>query len=354
MKRLSTLSLLMLSLSCIEELPLPNVKSAPLLVVDGLITQEAGPHTVQLFMTDSLLSGEYFPVTNAKLAITNNLFKTDSLENQGNGHYTTKAGFTALMGKFYKLHIKLKDGRRYESEEQLLYPAGVIDNLKINYKADYYNKNPLTVPKDAFHISVDAHGQPEQSNKFRWRWRGIYEVFTNPELHTTIMFGAEVPDPLPCSGVLTGHPCFCCNCWVTEKNLEAHVSKNNLSRNVFLDESITHIPVDAYRFFIKYYIEVEQLSLSDEAYEFWKRVEAQQAGTSNIFQPNAIRIQGNIHALTDPKEEVLGVFAVSAITRSTRFLTRSDIKGDMPIPAIIPNDCRIVFRNSSNIKPEFW
>jgi hypothetical protein len=353
-RRLSILLLMILSFSCIEELPLPNITSASRLVVDGMITQEPGPHTVHLFMTDSLLSETYYPVTDAQLAIKNNLFKTDSLINQGDGRYLTKDGFLAQIGKFYKLHIKLKDGRLYESEEQLLYPAGEIDELKVIYKKNFNEGMPAFVPRDIFQISIDAHGSSEQANKLRWRWRGVYEVLTNPELHTISINGTPIPDPLPCSGFLTGEPCICCNCWTTERNETAHVSKSETAKGVFLDEPITRILVDQYRFRIKYFIEIEQLSLSDEVYEFWKRIEAQQAGSNNIFQPAAIRIQGNIHPITNPKEQVLGIFAVNAVSRASRFLIPSDLGGTPPAPNTIANDCRLGFKNSTNIRPEFW
>jgi hypothetical protein len=294
-------------------------------------------------------------VLGATLEITNNLSQTVKLVETGKGNYETPPGWLAKMGKLYQLSIHLSDGREYLSENQLLYSAGVIDSLSTVYKPNSINQGNLEQPQHAVFVSIDGHGEPGQPNLFRWRWRGIFEILTYPELHTAIVGeGVIVPNPLPCSGYLTGTPCYCCNCWVTEKSTEAHIFKNDVVGDVFKDELITYIPVDAYHFSIKDYIEVEQLSLSDEVHEFWKRIEAQQQGASNIFQPNAIKIQGNIHPVTNPKEEVFGIFSVSGVVRKKRFLTSADIGGNTPAAAQYPNDCRLLFLNSSNVKPDFW
>lgn len=347
---------LCLALSCIEQLPLPTGSTQPRLLVDGMITQEAGPHSVKLFMTGTSLTDAYTPVSGATLIISNNLLQQVNLTEVEPGLYQTPNNWMAQQGKLYQLKIMLADGREYISEDQHLYSAGTIDELHTELKLNSINQDNISLPQHAIHVSVDGHGDDGQDNLFRWRWKGTYEVFTNPELFEVVRGGALIVEPLPCSGLHPGGPygpCTCCSCWVTDKDFTARVSRS-FTENGFLRQPITIIPVDQFRFFIRYHVEVEQLSLSPQVYDFWKRLESQQQGAQNIFQPNAIKIKGNITSVTNPKEEVLGIFAVSAVVRQTRFIDQFDLGGIVSTPPVVKNDCRIPFANSSNVKPDFW
>jgi hypothetical protein len=117
---------------------------------------------------------------------------------------------------------------------------------------------------------------------------------------------------------------------------------------------VAKLPVTAFRFHDKYYIDVEQLSISDAVYEFWKLAAAQQKGLGSLFQPNSVKVRGNVVCVDDPGKEVLGVFSVSAVTRKTLFLNASQVPFDIePLP-IIGEECYDVLSNGTLEKPPFW
>jgi hypothetical protein len=190
-------------------------------------------------------------------------------------------------------------------------------------------------------------------------------VKTYPELRTN--WGGrppvEFPDPLPCSGYRPGPGpgglerfdiCTCCNCWVDEAGEEALISNNQfVENNSFQGAYIAQLPIDFWRFNIRYFIKVEQLSVSEEIYAFWKLVKSQQDGEGSLFQPNSVKVRGNIRSVTDPEEEILGIFAVSSVTSKEVFIERKDI------PLVLTTDsirgsCLGQFRGSTNTKPIFW
>jgi hypothetical protein len=142
---------------------------------------------------------------------------------------------------------------------------------------------------------------------------------------------------------------------VTDYSQNAHVSDNNvISEGDFNGVFITRIPVDNWRFIDKYYLEVEQLSVSSDVHKFWKLVQAQQEGAGNIFQPNVVQVEGNVASLTNPDEAVFGTFSVSAVTRATIVIDRSIIPKVVPKLDTAIADCRFYFNNSTNVKPPFW
>jgi hypothetical protein len=118
---------------------------------------------------------------------------------------------------------------------------------------------------------------------------------------------------------------------------------------------LAQIPVEAFRFYKKYYVEAEQLSVTDEVYEFWKLVEIQQKTSGDLFQPNVVQVKGNIRSINDADEPVFGIFGVSAVAGKTLFIDRYlDLPEPVePIDTLIV-DCRLYFDNSSNQKPPFW
>lgn len=342
--------------SCVDPFSVPKMTSSPQLVVDATITTEPGPHTVTLSYT-SALSNDYTNrvfVTGAYLTIKDETADSTILLTEGvTGKYNTPVNWKAKVGRHYTLHIKLSDGREYKSDTQEVRPPGEIEGLNPVFLPNSINQNDPSLPQNSFGIYIDSKGVAGANNFFRWRWTGTYKVVTDPGSKTRIdpNCNCEVPDPPPCSVGL----CTCCECWVNDFSSLAMVSDNRFSLdNAFYNVLLGKITVEPFRFFQKYHIAVEQLSLSESAYEFWKRVQAQQQGATDIFQPNAIKIQGNVEAVTHPGEKVFGVVAFCSVARSSMFILRDQVPVPILHPPVIKEDCRIAFRYSTNVKPDFW
>jgi hypothetical protein len=64
-------------------------------------------------------------------------------------------------------------------------------------------------------------------------------------------------------------------------------------------------------------------------------------------------VKGNIYSTTHPEEEVLGIFAVSAVTGKELFIERKNIPFVLNADTV-RGSCLGQFKGSSNIKPIFW
>ncbi len=342
--------------SCVDPYNIPKINSTRQLVVDATFTDAPGPHTVTLTYTSTLshnYSNRIFVSGATVRIIDETLGLITGLNQTAPGKYQTASTWKTVVGREYTLHIQLSDGREYRSDTQLVYPAGNIDTLAMVYLPNSINQNDQSQPQNSYGIYIDSRGEEGQPNFFRWRWTGTYQVETDPASKTRIdpVCNCEVPDPPACSFGL----CSCCLCWVNDFSSQAMVSNNQLSTDyAFYNVFLGKIPIEPFRFSQKYHIEVEQLSLSESAYEFWKLVQAQQQGSTDIFQPNAIKIRGNLEAVTNPEEKVFGMVAFSSVTKASRFIYRYEVPGTISDPPLIREDCRIAFRNSTNVKPDFW
>src|SRR5687768_12186005 len=110
--------------ACVERFDLPDGSATRVIVVDGLVTAGAGPHTVHLFY--STQAGEDLddptPVGGAFMEIVNHLGNVFPMTEGSAGEYT--ASFTGIVGHSYKLRFVTNDGKAYESSFQRLMSAG--------------------------------------------------------------------------------------------------------------------------------------------------------------------------------------------------------------------------------------
>jgi hypothetical protein len=150
-------------------------------------------------------------------------------------------------------------------------------------------------------------------------------------------------------------PCSCCICWGNEYNQTVFLSDDIPGNTQNTDRIlVTTIPITGNRFSDKYHIEIQQLSLTSDTYNFWKLVKLQQRSGGNIFQPNSVKVRGNITSQGNPNKEILGVFFVVGIASKALFIYPSDVPAPIPDKETILNDCRLGLPNGSTEQPDYW
>lgn len=351
---------------CVEPYNLRSSSFTEKLTVDGEITDQPGPYKVKLVYSKSVLStddSDTRAATGAEVWIEDNGGIKELLTEAEDGVYVTSS-IQGQAGKSYKINITTSNGKHYESLWEPLESAGVIQNFYYTFKEDLIT--PLEGEKydylDGFNFFVDASSDAESSGLLRWRWTGIFKIISEPERNTKFVGRAELPDPLPCSGYIIGSrgltqvsECTCCICWGYEYGRNVIVSDNiNTASNNFKDVLVGQVLISKPRFHERYYVQLEQLSVSESVYEFWKLIGEQQKATGNLFQSNAVKIKGNIISLTDSEEEVLGVFSASSIVKASFSLDKSNIPFEVAPMNRAPSDCRKSVINGTTSKPEFW
>ena len=95
------------------------------------------------------------------------------------------------------------------------------------------------------------------------------------------------------------------------------------------------------------------MSLSQDAFDFYKLIRSQKENASSIFQPPSGELRGNIYAINN-SEPVVGLFGASAIDEKIMFLDSTHV----PYPVVklreIREACYTDFDNATTQKPANW
>jgi hypothetical protein len=364
---ISLLYLLMIVNGCVEPFNLKSSSYLKRLIVDGEITDQPGPYKVKLSYSKNVLDTE----TEISPAVGSSVWIEDSegVEelltglNGEEGTYITK-DIQGVVGKSYRVKIITQSGGKYESTWERIEPAGQIEDFYYEFNEDLIT--PDAGKKydyvDGFKFFINASSNTESNGLLRWRWTGIYKIASAPERNTKFVGRAELPNPLPCSGYIVSNgrltqvdECTCCICWGYDYGTNVIVSDNaNISTNNFKEVLVGQVLISRPRFYERYYAEVEQLSVSENVYAFWKLLGDQQKATGSLFQSNSVRIKGNIVSTIDSEEEVLGVFSASSVVKKSIYIDENTIPYVVAEMDFAPQDCRKSVNNGSTTKPDFW
>lgn len=376
MKRFSYLiGLLIIVLdSCVEPFDIGLTESESTLVVDGEITDQPGPYTIRLFKTAALQDQfeKTVWVSDAQVWILDDQGNQEQLTQTQPGHYSTsQGGLLGQIGRSYFTRIITTDGELYESIPEKILPVGDIVGL---YQEFELNEDPQKSKHlnttNGFNVYVDAVLLPEQNGLVRWRWKSTFEVLTYPQFKTKPEYQGRaiviVPDPPVCSGFIRrGNnaaqvgDCSCCVCWIEQFNTAPILPKSGLTQTGIITKNrVAFVPASRRLFHKKFHIEVEQLSVSQKVYDFWKKVEAQKTSGSDLFQTPPPATIGNIKSLTTNALPARGIFAASSVKSKQIFLYREDIPYFLPKIDTIKESCLKLYKlkdaNSSTTKPIFW
>jgi hypothetical protein len=355
--------------ACVEQIDFDVPSAEFQTVVEGMISDGPGPYTVKISKGISLDADSVYrlPMSDAKVKLYDDEGNVEDFKEANPGEYKTSRFIQGRIGHAYHIVIETEDGKIFESEPDHLKPVGEIENIRYEFEARTIVKPYGEVEANVFNIFVDANGGVGDDNFVRWVFTGTYKVVTTPELHETWNPPyTPYKNPPPCSGYrLIGGPigsgglleqfgdCTCCTCWANHFESIPQLSDVQLvSNNQFKNIKVGEVPVNSVTFYDKYMIEVEQMSLTRKAFDFFRLVRVQKEAAASLFQPPSGEIKGNINSVNS-NQSVVGFFWSSSVKKKTIFIHRSDVPYPItPLP-IVKEPCT-VYRNSSTIKPANW
>ncbi len=329
---------------CIDPITLEQDKEVKVLVVEGGITTEFGPHTIKLTRSaqyGDVFVGEIKNEIEAKIFVHDDLGNTTSLLENGRGVYSTPEVFRGKIGRKYTLIIITKDGTEYQSYPESIYRVPVIDTFSVEYlefpvKKEFGGFEIIS----GVEVDVTYNDPSEVVNYYKWETRGTFKLVTRPDLSAPTM--GEYSLPKTC----------CSMCYAHEKNSSIRISSDRFYNGNVYNTKVFFLEDDGARFFEKYIIKIDQLSISKGAYEFYELLNKQLSIKGNIFDPPPATIRGNIIGISNPDEDVVGYFTASDIQTKEYHIKGEDLPRVVPLP-IIPHDCRDI-RNGTTIKPDNW
>lgn len=349
LKKYPPFLILLLLTACIDPFEIgEDLQGTPLLVVDGKITNQAGPHQVALRYSSTTLDGFESPaVSGAQVTITNQEGQEIILTEAESGVYYSGEGIRGQAGNTYQLHITLPDGTRYASQPETMPAVTAIDSLYavVESRTALSTLNTL-IDRWGIQIYVNSGSNRTMPGFYRWEWEETYQI--TPPL-----------TPQPSS--------FPSACWLSGRGLrEINIaSTQSLARDVVERQPIAFVSKRGFKLQVRYSILVRQYSLSRSAYTYWSRIKEQIEAAGSVFDPPPAQIAGNIYRVDEQDEVVLGYFQASSVTEQRFFIRRSEVPqqpggpvtafpecgGDQPTDYCF--DCRLV-SGATTERPSFW
>ncbi|MFN8258696.1 MAG: DUF4249 domain-containing protein [Bacteroidales bacterium] len=293
--------------NCIYDYNPDLEKYEDLLVVYGMITDNYGPHQVILSWTTSVYGYSNLPETGANVKISDLEGNIVDLTDQGNGIYLTPADFKGENEKKYKILIELSDGRHYESDYVELLDVPEIKELNFEFTSKTDQKTAEEIAGYQFYVSTD--GNNENQKYYRWE---IFETW-------------EIKMPYFITNFWTGDSLisvsFPQRCWHYSKVNEIFIANTlEYQTNSIKNFPLNFTSVETERLAIKYRLTVNQFSMTEKSYFFWKgQIEnTQQKGS--LYEKQPYQVVGNIRCIENPKEIVLGIFEASSVAQKEIFV----------------------------------
>ena len=346
-------ALLLLS-ACIERIPLDeSLSGAPLLVVDGEITDAPGPYEVVLsYVSPTLKAYEGEVLSGAEMYITDQEGNRNDLVEAADDpgtYFTDSASFRGEIENTYQLHILTPSGKTYATLPETMPSAAPVDSVYFELEnRPEVNEFGRITDEWGLQFYVMAGAGNRRSAFYRWRWVETFQ-FVAP-----LVRDMQLVVPI---------------CYRSTGSLRAIAiaSTVGLSRNRIEKQKLNFAPKRGLRFQRRYSLLVQQYALTERAYSFWENVQAQQDDVGSIFSPPPAPIVGNVYNVTDDREVILGYFQASAVAEKRIFVRRSEVPnepGSNPggfedcgpnteQPAEYCYDCSLL-PGITTITPSFW
>lgn len=273
----STIFTLLLFSNCEEVIDLDLPKGYKRLVIEGLITDQQGPHYVNISHTidySLTYNNSIYYETGAEVIIKDDAGGMELLKEIKPGIYSTDSNAVGVADRTYTLLVQTKDGRKFESIPELLKQAPVIDT--IYYSLDYGDMDKSGNP--GLSGFIEYQDPPNERNYYL---KKQYEFLLNNRLfyfHTD-MFSDK---------------------FFNGKNYKYQILSN------FNDEVEAATTIQ----------KIELYSLSENAFEYWVLVNQQTAEAGGRYDPPPAPLIGNIQNINDEKDYALGFFGASSISKA--------------------------------------
>ena len=311
-------------------------------VIQGIITDNPGPYSIDLSWASSYYENNDLPIINARVTVKDELGNTYQFHEQANGRYNSQYGeFTGIAGKTYTLWVELPDGMVYESYPETMHAQPFIDSVYAEvdevefFKKDYFGEIiPYTL--QGLTVYMNISNISDKVNYYRFATEYLTQRFyPQPGMYAiqTKMVD-EIPVTLP-----------------SLKNENKQVIRNHeiCFLPYFYDPDL--LDYDGYGWIVIPVV----YAISDKAFDYYQAISKQLNADKRIFDPIPSQISGNIRCITDTAKLVYGFFEVASQVKNTTGFYWDHFLGEQIIKIELPDYTKTFDTGLWDIdKPEPW
>ena len=320
--------LLILAVSC-KELYTPPVSSpgAGYLVVEGFINNGPEPTTIKLTRTTRLVdTANIIYERNARVNIEGDNGESYPLFESGEGVYTTP-GEVLNNAAEYRLHIFTAEGKEYVSAYSAVKATPPVDS--ISWKRD----------NNGVHLFINTHDPLNNTKYYQWEYEEtwefhsafqsslIYVITPQPDAGSVYSVGNRLPNGTVDTTIY--------KCWHSPHSTSIILgSSEKLTTDKILYPLLNIAPA-AQQLSVLYSIIVKQHAVSKGNYDFLQKMKKNTEQLGTIFDAQPSDLNGNIHCVSNPAEQVVGYVEVSQLQAQRIYISNRDVPGwNYPQPCV--------------------
>lgn len=296
---------ILFAISCqypVDRAKLPDTQK--FLVIDGEITEGFAKVNV-IYSLERVTSNGAYTLPKAPLVTAVIVDGTGTRYQIKNTLGVRDTLFKGKIGNTYQLIVEF-DGKRYESTKETMRPCPELESLTAQYNRESF-RTAGDLNYDGFDVYAEAKDIPGVANFYQWHWLN-YALATSCAKVFSKAEGREVY-----------LPCFPNDCWNIIQNQKIIVQSDNLRDGNPLRQLVVRVPFATPP--NRYYLRVEQRSITPSVYNYLKSLETQTENIGTLFDiPAQTRFNPNVTNVNDLSEKILGVFSVYSYKRKVVYI----------------------------------
>ncbi len=304
---------------CIRPFEFDVLTYKELVVVDAHLSDSLMVHSVNLSFTYPIDEDAANPILGATVFVLDDQGNQFDYSEGINGNYQSTLAYQAEVGRKYRLSINY-GSKEYQSKWMELISSPPIDS--VYYKFTEQPSEEFGRNLRGIQFFLDSHDDAGKSKYFRYEWEETYKIIVpypssyDYDISTRTWTYRDTPVGI----------CY------ESGNSNQFILANSLGSTT---NRITEMPIryhDEYSQALRdrYYIHVRQYSFDSETYNYYRRLKENIEGGGSLFDKQQGSIIGNMEAIHDAAEPVLGYFEVAGISQHSIFVNKRDLPKAYP------------------------
>jgi Domain of unknown function (DUF4249) len=254
---------------------------------------------------------------------------TYPLPGQGNGVYQDSVTFNRQLQ--YRLRIRTSGGEEYLSDFVPFRPTPEIDS--ISYGLVY----------NGLDVYANTHDPTNATRYYQWKYVETWEFHSAKISQFRYDSNTNTVVPrLPADQIFT--------CWHTGPSTNILLgSSAKLARDEIYQQPLRLLPYAGVELSILYTTLVSQYALTEDAYNYLGIMKKNSESFGSIFDAQPSQLNGNIHRLGNPAEQVIGYVSAGTVHQQRIFISSAQFPNwgyvarcPMPDDSIVPVDSFIL------------
>ncbi len=230
----------------------------------------------------------------------------------------------------YRLRINTANGESYLSDFAPYKPTPAIDS--VNW---IFNSNGVT-------IYTNSHDPANATRYYQWSYDQTWAYYSAEQ--SVLLYQSSTNSLVPRPANLEIY-----QCWMNVQSTNILIgSTAKLAQDVVYEFPLAHISPNSQPLEVEYSILVKQYALTQDGYNFLSLMQSNTELLGSIFSALPSEINGNIHSLNNPGEQVIGYISAGTVQQQRIFIDRSqipywDYQFTCPVAdTVVPNDSAAV------------